>query len=421
MKYFALLLLGFFLILPQQLIAAEISDCDADAFPQCKCYGLTYDPIDLQDPTADLDEVCRSTCETISSIGTFGTAERYGIQCKVDGILSVVSYNLIQSLEETEEGEGADLGAAPKLGIDIPGLEFKENDNGNYIGLYVQAIFSWSLVLGILIAVLMFMVAGLQWMMARGDASKISQAKDRMQNAAVGLAILLGAYTIGFLIDPNTTIFSSLEIDHVDPVEYIEQSQDTPGILGISPGDARIPAGVLCDTAGEHSVYEIALSTVGNVTYRYGAKGGTPAYTKGDGTNWSTRTNASGIPFSTYCPEDTLCIDCSGYVDFLAACADLDPVALGGGTTGIFDSARAEQITTCTDTSVNGQTLQEGDLIGWNGNGHVWMYIGNGVVADSHGSAQRTPGEAIGIYNTSWACNRYKDRDHGLFLVTRDE
>ena len=111
-------------------------------------------------------------------------------------------------------------------------------------------------------------------------------------------------------------------------------------------------------------------------------------------------------------------MDCSGYVSFLAACAGLTSANESGGTSGIFGSSSAEKITSCTNTTVNGsRELVAGDLLGWGG-GHVFIYVGNGTIYDSHGSG-RAAGQAIGVYETTWACDNYMNSDHGMYVVSR--
>jgi cell wall-associated NlpC family hydrolase len=64
-------------------------------------------------------------------------------------------------------------------------------------------------------------------------------------------------------------------------------------------------------------------------------------------------------------------------------------------------SSKAVEIQSMTnDMRVNNNyTLQAGDLILYAG--HIGIYVGNGVVMDSHGGKGREPGNAIGTYDAA--------------------
>ncbi|MFH1433793.1 MAG: pilin, partial [Candidatus Uhrbacteria bacterium] len=79
----------------------------------------------------------------------------------------------------------------PRLSVEIPGLTFTEPlEKGGYleidfIGQYVAALYKWMLGAGALIAVVMVMIGGLQYMIGKG-AGDIQKGKDRMKNAVIG-------------------------------------------------------------------------------------------------------------------------------------------------------------------------------------------------------------------------------------------
>lgn len=55
-----------------------------------------------------------------------------------------------------------------------------------------------NIILGFLgiIAVIMILTAGFQWMMAGGAEDKVKEAKDRIKNAVIGIGIVMAAYII---------------------------------------------------------------------------------------------------------------------------------------------------------------------------------------------------------------------------------
>lgn len=59
-----------------------------------------------------------------------------------------------------------------------------------------------SVVLGLLGVIFLVIIvnAGYGWMMAQGDATKITKAKDEIWRAVIGLLIIVGAYAIQYYV-----------------------------------------------------------------------------------------------------------------------------------------------------------------------------------------------------------------------------
>jgi len=89
---------------------------------------------------------------------------------------------------------------------------------------------------GSLLAIVMIMIGGLQYMLARGDSGKLSNAKTRIQNAAVGMVLLLCAVTIAQFIDPSFTELGRLQPPKVRTVTFIDpnSSCETLEIIGMT-------------------------------------------------------------------------------------------------------------------------------------------------------------------------------------------
>ena len=115
----------------------------------------------------------------------------------------------------------------PTLNVDIPGLTFTEAtfENGfltvNYIGEYIAAIYQYLLGAGALIAVVLIMIAGMQWVLARGDSGAIEKAKKRITDATTGLVLLLFAYTIAAFVSPSSVNLNSLTLEVVPFQELV--------------------------------------------------------------------------------------------------------------------------------------------------------------------------------------------------------
>ncbi len=111
----------------------------------------------------------------------------------------------------------------PKLEIDVPGLEFSGNVTGEpaegghtfalpYIAQYINAVYRYAIGLGIVLAVVMLMYAGIRWMTSLGDSSQVSDAQSMVQNAVLGLILLMSVYTILYIINPDLIKLKSLQI-----------------------------------------------------------------------------------------------------------------------------------------------------------------------------------------------------------------
>jgi cell wall-associated NlpC family hydrolase len=165
------------------------------------------------------------------------------------------------------------------------------------------------------------------------------------------------------------------DMDTVDPQTEVQKYSSFKAFA--------LANGIPCDgTGGAAKIPVVAQAMVGKITYSMEKRGQT-------------------------CANNTFCLDCSGFINAVYSCVGIS--SPGYTTLGIFPNGNTP-ITSKTDTSINGKTLSNGDLIGWiKGSrvggkverfGHVVMYIGNGKVIESTG-ANKNPGKAIKIKNTT--------------------
>lgn len=82
----------------------------------------------------------------------------------------------------------------------------------NTIGNYITAIYNYGIgIVGIVSAVVM-MFGGFLWLVAGGDSGKVSEAKEWIKSALVGLILVLLSYTILLTINPDLVEFQPLNI-----------------------------------------------------------------------------------------------------------------------------------------------------------------------------------------------------------------
>jgi len=284
--------------------------------------------------------------------------------------------------------------ADPQLDLQVPIFGYTKAKN---LAEYITKIYEYALFVLVPLAIVVIIWAGFLWLLAGGDVPKISNAKKYISGAVTGLIIAFLSYII--LSFFGLTTLTSLQIEYIEEIPSEDLNIPlNPAIdknfateLSLTP----TPGSIYCPKSGGAAVMEqITKSTYGKVTYRFGGKGGRPPYSE---------IKSQYMQYNTYCPSGTVCLDCSGYANFVIKCAGLK--SYGGGTFHIFGCGQcrnSEVIRSFTATSVNGIPLKPGDLVGYPTGcekdviGHVWVYVGNGVLYESRGGhTGRQPGNAI--------------------------
>ncbi|MFA7662507.1 MAG: pilin [Patescibacteria group bacterium] len=96
--------------------------------------------------------------------------------------------------------------------------------NINSLGEYIQTVYNWSIGAISIIAVVMIMIAGFQWISSAGDEKAIGGAKERIKNAIFGLVVIGVSYLLLQLVNPATL---SLKMPGVVKIAKVEQETDT--------------------------------------------------------------------------------------------------------------------------------------------------------------------------------------------------
>ncbi len=92
----------------------------------------------------------------------------------------------------------------------------------NTIGDYISAIYQMLIPFMSVVAVVMIMIGGLQYTLARGNPKAITQAKERITKAVIGFVLLLCAYALANLLDPSLTHLRLLRIPMVKKVVLLD-------------------------------------------------------------------------------------------------------------------------------------------------------------------------------------------------------
>ena len=113
----------------------------------------------------------------------------------------------------------------PDFDVKFSEIVVSEDAGGQYITVpwlaqYIAAVYQYMVGVATILAITMMMYGGFRWIVAGGDAGKIGEAKKTITQAAIGLIIALGSYTILNLVNPNLVTFNSFRLALIDRQEY---------------------------------------------------------------------------------------------------------------------------------------------------------------------------------------------------------
>lgn len=132
-----------------------------------------------------------------------------------------------------------------------------------WITNYVAGVYRYATSVAGLIAGVMFVMGAFQYLIAGGDASKVSKGRERITNAIIGLFLVLGAYVMLLTINPDLVSLRSLQIATVakktftviDPSAY----QQLTGHAPPPPGTGGGPGGTGGTSAGGSGMIGMAM------------------------------------------------------------------------------------------------------------------------------------------------------------------
>lgn len=125
--------------------------------------------------------------------------------------------------------------------IKIPG--FEETEIGEKtLGKYIASFYKWAVTTLAILAVVIIMISGLQWIMAAGNPPAIQKAKAQMTSAIIGLVLVLLCIPILKMINPALVRLSTFKIPGIKRIEVIPPADFFNDIL--PPIDWYRPAGL---------------------------------------------------------------------------------------------------------------------------------------------------------------------------------
>jgi len=137
---------------------------------------------------------------------------------------------------------------APLLEIPVPGLELSGaiRENGGitipWLAQYVGGVYTFLLSIVGMVAAVMMVVGGFQYLTSGGDTTKVAAGRKRIVNALSGLILALSSYVILFVINPNLVSFDGLKIAGVSTELYgIAEDHDPSGDLVEASSGGSLP------------------------------------------------------------------------------------------------------------------------------------------------------------------------------------
>ena len=246
------LFLVVFTVLTPSFAFAEYEACIAGSFT-CNCtYSSegekTSPTVTIQDGN---DAMCINNCMLYSEYSdtnwylTCDVAVPASISSTMKWSTPLKNGTIVQGTSTTLGAESTEVvrnPVIPILNVPIPGLDFGDsvtydsegNQQANFLAKYIDALYRYLIVIAAVVAIVMVMVGGLQYILSRGNAEAVKKAKERITNAVIGLVLLFAAYDIAFLLDPDTVRFESLSIKTVPFQEVPEEFEDDFSLDGVA-------------------------------------------------------------------------------------------------------------------------------------------------------------------------------------------
>ncbi|MBU0964005.1 pilin [Patescibacteria group bacterium] len=117
---------------------------------------------------------------------------------------------------------GQEFDKAIRVQLAIPGVTQKHPETGeHYIkdtACYISGIYRYFAGVAGILATVMMMYGGIRYVVSFGNPQKISEAKDTIVSALLGLALTLSSFVILYFINPNLTTLEMGAINRIDPI-----------------------------------------------------------------------------------------------------------------------------------------------------------------------------------------------------------
>ncbi len=129
------------------------------------------------------------------------------------------------------------LPASGLISIPIPNVQFselffkEENVPGRtdatkktldipWLAQYISGAYKYAVGIAGVMAAVMMMIGGFQYLIAGGDATRVAKGKEKISDAVLGLVLVLGTYMILSVINPDLVSLSAMRIEAIKRVTF---------------------------------------------------------------------------------------------------------------------------------------------------------------------------------------------------------
>jgi hypothetical protein len=109
--------------------------------------------------------------------------------------------------------------------------------DGGFLGCYISSLYTFFVQGAIVLAVVMVMFGGFQWLLATGNSSKISEAKSTISAAIFGLILALTSYLLFAQVNTKLVNLQTLDITPVHLDAPTAPESRVPSVSSIHTGE----------------------------------------------------------------------------------------------------------------------------------------------------------------------------------------
>ena len=118
-------------------------------------------------------------------------------------------------------------------------------DKNSDLSTLIKYLYEWGIGLGGLFLFVSLLIAGFQYLTSAGEPVKISEARERIKSAGLGLVLLLGSWLILHTINPDFVAFNTEKLDLDKAFQECDEKNNCPKgqnckIVSIMGTDMRI-------------------------------------------------------------------------------------------------------------------------------------------------------------------------------------
>lgn len=230
----------------------------------CSCYCKTSDGA-MNIGVLDSVTSCQSACDSTDGYAVLGcytdaqditkpennqlcwTEYECTTQASTDLGTSEMAFEWGGQRNSCVSGEGFCYKPMPPITLSVA---IDDLTTANDLPEYLNAIYNWIIPAGALLAIVIVMIGGLQYALAHGESGKVTQAKDRIKNAVIGMVLLMFTFAIMNLIDPDLVTLHNLRVPQVRTVVFLDPNSTCEMMSAYGITIAPVTADTTCGNSG---------------------------------------------------------------------------------------------------------------------------------------------------------------------------